>query len=120
MSITGSLHKTKLAGTLKRQLSEVETKGVNLRLSWGDIKETRERWKSYLSVASELVESVWTERDGDEGHVRVVHGLELDAGVRAIPCGLVQQVLQWLQNLLEEVALNKPCFKHDEKCFKSS
>ena len=55
--------------------------------------------KNYLSVAAELVETVRTERDGDERDVRVVHGLELDARVCAVPCGFVQQVLQTLQHL---------------------
>ena len=66
----------------------------------------------YLSVASELVEAVGAEGDRDEGDVRVVHGLELDAGVGAVPRGLVQQVLQGLQNLLEEVSLNKTSLEH--------
>ena len=66
----------------------------------------------HLSVASELVESVGTERDRDQGDVRAVHGLELDARVGAVPRGLVQQVLEGLQDLLEEVSLNKTSLEH--------
>ena len=44
--------------------------------------------------------------------MRVVHGLELDARVGAVPRGLVQQVLEGLQDLLEEVSLNKTSLEH--------
>ena len=55
--------------------------------------------KNYLSVAAELVETVRTERNRYKRDVRVVHGLELDARVSAVPCGFIQKVLQTLQDL---------------------
>ena len=51
------------------------------------------------STSPEFVEAVCPEVDGDEGDVRVVHGLQLDASVRAVPCRLGEQVLQGLQHL---------------------
>ena len=38
--------------------------------------------------------------------------LELDASVTTVPSRLVQKIFQRLQNLLEEVSLNKPGLKH--------
>ena len=69
-----------------------------------------------LPVASELVEAVVSEEDGDEAHVRVVHGLELDARVGAVPGGFLQQVLDGVQCLLEQTALDQTCLKHLELC----
>ncbi len=42
----------------------------------------------YLTIAAKLVEAVGPERNGDERDVGVVHGLELDPGVGAVPRGL--------------------------------
>ena len=67
-----------------------------------------------LSVASELVEAVVSERDGDQRHVGVVHGLELDAAVGTVPGGLLQQVLDGLQHLLQQTSLDQAGLKHCE------
>merc|ERR1712066_152666 len=69
-------------------------------------------WSCALPVAPELVETVSPQVDGDERHVGVVHRLELDAGVGAVPCCLCEQVLQGLQHLLEEVALDQTRLEH--------
>ena len=53
----------------------------------------------------ELVETIGPEVDWDEGDVGIVHGLQLDAGVRAVPCRLGEEVLQGLQHLKFEVKL---------------
>ena len=42
----------------------------------------------------------------------VVHGLELDSTVTAVPSGFFQEILQRLQNLLEEVSLDETGLKH--------
>merc|ERR1719186_1541616 len=65
-----------------------------------------------LPVASELVEPVGPEIDGDQGDVRIVHGLQLDTTVAAIPSGFFQEVLQGLQNLLQQISLDKTSLKH--------
>ena len=65
-----------------------------------------------LSVTSELVKPIVTQRDRDQGHVRVVHGLELDATVRTVPGGLLQQVLDRLKDLLQQTSLDKTSLKH--------
>ena len=65
-----------------------------------------------LSVTSELVESVVSESDGDQGHVGVVHGLELDPAVGAVPGRLLQQVLDGLQHLLQQTSLDQTGLKH--------
>ena len=69
-----------------------------------------------LPVAPELVEAVVPEVDGDERHVRVVHRLQLDAGVGAVPGGLLQQVLDGLQHLLQQTSLDQTCLKHFVGC----
>lgn len=44
--------------------------------------------------------------------MRVVHGLELDARVGAVPRRLSEEVLEGLEHLLEKVALDETCLKH--------
>ena len=51
------------------------------------------------SISPEFVEAVGAEVDGDERDVGVVHGLQLDARVCAVPCRLGEQVLQGFQHL---------------------
>ena len=65
-----------------------------------------------MAVATEFVKAIGTEEDGDKGDVGVVHGLELNAGVCAVPCGFVEEILEGLQNLFQEVSLDKSGFKH--------
>merc|ERR1719347_1924860 len=65
-----------------------------------------------LTVTAELVKAISAQVHGDEGHVAVVHGLKLNASIAAIPGGLIEQVLQGLQNLLQEVSLDKSGLKH--------
>ena len=47
----------------------------------------------------------------------IVHGLQLDAGVRAVPCRLGEEVLQGLQHLKFEVKLMN--LTQDILCFQS-
>ena len=65
-----------------------------------------------LTVTSELVKPISTEVDGHQGHVRVVHGLELDPTVAAVPGGFLQEILQGLQDLLQEISLDETGLKH--------
>jgi len=65
-----------------------------------------------LAIATEFVKPVGTEIYGDEGDVGVVHSLELDPAVTAVPGGFLQQILQRFQHLLEQVALDETCLKH--------
>jgi hypothetical protein len=65
-----------------------------------------------LTVASEFVEPISTEVDGHQGHVRVVHSLELDTTVAAVPGGFLKEILQGLQDLLEEISLDETGLKH--------
>ena len=44
--------------------------------------------------------------------MRKLFYLELDAGVGAVPGGLVEEVLQGLEHLLQEVSLHKPGLEH--------
>ena len=44
--------------------------------------------------------------------------LELNASVSAVPGGLVQEILQRLQDLLQKVSLDKPGLKHDAQICK--
>ena len=69
-----------------------------------------------LPVAPELVEAVVPEVDGDERHVGVVHRLQLDPGVGAVPGGLLQQVLDGLQHLLQQTSLDQTGLKHFVGC----
>ena len=69
-----------------------------------------------LPVAPELVEAVVPEVDGDERHVGVIHRLQLDAGVGAVPGCLLQQVLDRLQHLLQQTSLDQTCLKHFVGC----
>merc|ERR1719347_858600 len=65
-----------------------------------------------LTVTAELVEAISAQVHGDEGHVAVVHGLKLNASIAAIPGGLIEQILQGLEDLLQEVSLDKSGLKH--------
>ena len=65
-----------------------------------------------LPVAPEPVEAISSQTDGDQGDVRVVHGLQLDAAVATVPGGLLQQLLDRVQHLLEKTALDESGLKH--------
>lgn len=69
-----------------------------------------------VPVAAVLVEPLGAEVEGHERHVRVVHGLQLDPRVGAVPRRLVQQVLDGLQDLLEEAPLHEAGFEHGGGC----
>ena len=65
-----------------------------------------------LAITTELVKAISSEKNGDKGDVRIVHGLELNSSVCAIPCCFVEEILERLQNLFQEVSLDKSSFKH--------
>ena len=65
-----------------------------------------------LPVAPEPVEAISSQADRHERDVRVVHGLQLDAAVAAVPGGLLQQLLDGVQHLLQKTALDKSGLKH--------
>ena len=65
-----------------------------------------------LTITTELVKAISSEKNGDKGDVRIVHGLKLNPGVCAIPCCFVKEILEGLQNLFQEVSLDKSGFKH--------
>ena len=65
-----------------------------------------------LPVAPEPVEAISSETDGDEGDVGVVHSLQLDAAVAAVPGRLLQQLLDRVQHLLQKTALDESGLEH--------
>ena len=65
-----------------------------------------------LPVTPESVEAISPQTDGDQRDVRVVHGLQLDAAVAAVPGRLLQQLLDGVQHLLQKTALDKSGLKH--------
>jgi hypothetical protein len=54
-----------------------------------------------VAVAAEGGEAFGFEHHGDEGDVRVVHGLESDAGVIAIKVAVLDEILDGVNHLLE-------------------
>lgn len=69
-----------------------------------------------VPVASVLVEAVAPEVQRHEGDVGIVHGLNLDARIRAFEGRLGQEVLYGLQDLLQDRALSQSCLEHGLFC----
>ena len=100
-----------LAAHLNRKNS-IFTKNNNLNLLQDLGHAVKVHSHGKLPVASELVKTIMTKVHSNKGNVAVVHGLELDTRVTAVPCGLLEQVLDGLQDLLEQTSLDKTCLKH--------
>jgi len=63
-------------------------------------------------VAPEVVEAAGTQTHGHEGDVGVVHGLDGHLVVGAVDVGLLDEVLQSLDELLENFSLGETGFEH--------
>ncbi|KAI3419455.1 uncharacterized protein J3R85_013140 [Psidium guajava] len=59
-----------------------------------------------VAVAAVVVEALWAEEEGDEGHVAGVHGLEREPGRGAVEVGLVDEFLDRFEDLLQETPLH--------------
>ena len=59
-----------------------------------------------------MLEAFGSEQEGDERHVAGVHGLEGEAGGGAVEVGVVDEILDRFQHLLQERALNQTKFQH--------
>jgi len=64
------------------------------------------------SVTPEVVEAAGTQTNGHEGDVGVVHGLDGHLVVGAVDVGLLDEVFQRLNELLEYFSLGETGFKH--------
>ena len=72
------------------------------------VTDTKDTWE--LSMACEI-------KSIQNGQFHQCY-LELNASVGAVPGGLVQEVLQRLQDLFQKVSLDKPGLKHDAQICK--
>lgn len=59
-----------------------------------------------------MLEALGAEQERDERDVRGVHGLQREAGAGAVEVGVVDQVLDRLQHLLQQAPLHQPEFQH--------
>eukprot|EP00968_Pinguiococcus_pyrenoidosus_P002525 scaffold143_cov260-Pinguiococcus_pyrenoidosus.AAC.18 len=66
----------------------------------------------HVAVAAEEIEALRAEKEGHEGHVRRVHGLQAEAGFRALQVRVGDQLIDGADHLLQQVALDESCFKH--------
>lgn len=58
-----------------------------------------------VAVASVVIESISTEEEGHQGGVVVIHSLHLHSGSCAIKVGLINQVLDGVDDLLEKTSV---------------
>lgn len=72
---------------------------------------------SEVSITSIFIESVAPQAKGNKADVRIVHGLELDAGIGAIKRGLGDEVLDGLNHAFQDGTLGELGFEHDECVF---
>ena len=72
--------------------------------------------KSDVSVAYVVLKAISTEEEGDKGSVVLIHRLKLDASACAVEVGLVDQVLDGINDLLEEGSVSKLCLEHGCMC----
>jgi hypothetical protein len=61
--------------------------------------------QSYVTVAAVWGEAFGLEHHRDEGHMRVVHGLESDTGVIAVEVAVLDQILDCIDDLLVSALL---------------
>lgn len=65
-----------------------------------------------VSVAAVRVEAIVPQGELHQRDVRGVHALEGDAGRADVPAGFCDQILQSLQHLLQDGALDQTSLKH--------
>lgn len=65
-----------------------------------------------VAVAAEVLEAVEAEKQGDQGDVARVHGLEGHPRRRAVEVGVRHQLLHSLQHLLQEAPMNQTQLQH--------
>lgn len=75
---------------------------------------TRVESEGERSVTSEVIESFGLEGNSHERNVRTVHGLDGELVFAAINVGILNQILDGLNDLLEHLSLYQTRFKHDE------
>lgn len=65
-----------------------------------------------ITVAAVVLEALGSQKESNQCHVARVHGLEGEARGRAIEVGIVHQLSDRLQDLLQEAPLHQPQFQH--------
>ncbi|PON87572.1 hypothetical protein TorRG33x02_165650, partial [Trema orientale] len=65
-----------------------------------------------VPITAIVLEPFGSEEEGDESDVAGVHGLEREAGGGAVEVGIVDEVLERFQNLLQKTTLDQPQLQH--------
>ena len=64
------------------------------------------------TIASVVVQSIAIKMDGNERHVRGIHGLNRNAVVAAIHICILNQILDGVNDLFENLPFGNTCFEH--------